>query len=69
MVALSPLDKQIILGASCGILERAGDLHDLREKLERQRAPKADIELLRAITVHFDTIYNNLRDVASRMEG
>jgi hypothetical protein len=68
-MALSPLDKQIVLGVACGALERSESLDTLRLKLERQRAPKADIRLLLEAVAHLNTIYNNLQDVARRMEG
>jgi uncharacterized membrane protein len=50
-------------------MDRAAALDDLRAKLTRQRAPKADTQVLAETAAHLDTIWNNLRDVASRMEG
>ena len=67
-MTLSPLDTQIVLGAACGALDRAGSLEELAAKLERQRAPAATVRELRETAVHLYTIYQNLADVSQRMK-
>jgi hypothetical protein len=69
---LTPIDKQVVMGAACGALDRAVDLHNLHDRLKNRKARAlsgADLRLLHDVASHLEDINNGLQDVARRMEG